>query len=169
MSSFRPSQLNYHPGSTKNMERAEGFYVIIFISQQKALMANLSFYASIISISHMNSRLLLWNQTHKDTQATPALPFIHAYNNARNFYKIKKNWGGPIFEGQAGMIIYQYAELALEFILVSQWHIIFLNIWSHWLTRPWRVHMASIMSNWKIWLFYKFTMKHVFSMKNINL
>ena len=34
------------------MERAEGFYVIIFISQQKALVANLSFNALIISLSH---------------------------------------------------------------------------------------------------------------------
>jgi hypothetical protein len=29
------------------------------------------------------------------------------------FYKIKKNWGGPIFEGRAGMIIYQLSRIGL--------------------------------------------------------
>jgi hypothetical protein len=64
------------------MKWAEGFYFIIFISQQKAVVANLSYFTftKALQVTALKSNIYI-----KDTQATKALPFIHAYNNARNF------------------------------------------------------------------------------------
>jgi riboflavin transporter FmnP len=53
-----------------------------------------------------------WNLKYKYWGRTPK------FFGKCHFYKIKKKWGGPIFEGWAGMIIYQLSWIGLIYMYI---------------------------------------------------